>query len=459
MNRPSAKQIATLEASGQFDSEWYVSAYPDVSRLDISPAVHYLRYGHLLDRDPSPRFSTFFARTALGVKYDAEPISWLASFQDTTKPAPTLKPDKILAAANQLILNGSHELALNLADKFIPRCFHHGVQVLHANYAATYHDYQRWIKHLNQFFNPYGAPALSSNGAGALFDSIFCPLHDKRDSGPLISVIMPAKNAAKTIVRAAQSILNQTWKNLELLIIDDCSNDETLVLVKSLAEADCRVKILSNPISVGPYVSKNKALSCAEGEFVTGHDADDWAFPNRLELHYRHALTHSAPASLSYMLRMSSSGSVDNFTPVGAYSLDGVLRLAPISLFVNREWMLASVGYWDSVRFGADSEMIARIQKIIGGPLPVIKKVGMICLESPDGLTNHPVHGIRADKGKLSKVRSLYKTAWSVWHSTCEREGELRLKFPPDAPPYDIPPQMHVACDEIQQVIRSSSFR
>src|SRR5690606_13076944 len=103
-------------------------------------------------------------------------------------------------------------------------------------------------------------------------------------SGPLVSVLMPAFNAERTLKTAASSILQQTWRSLELIIVDDASTDATWRIAQDIAAADSRVTVRRNTTSVGPYVCKNLMLNLVQGEYITCHDADDWAHPQRLEI-------------------------------------------------------------------------------------------------------------------------------------------------------------------------------
>ena len=84
-------------------------------------------------------------------------------------------------------------------------------------------------------------------------------------------VMMPAWNSEDTLEAAAMSILDQTWQNLELLIVDDASHDDTWAVMEILARRDERVRITRNKVNVGPYVSKNVALGHARGDWITGH--------------------------------------------------------------------------------------------------------------------------------------------------------------------------------------------
>ena len=100
---------------------------------------------------------------------------------------------------------------------------------------------------------------------------------------PKISVIMAVYNEEKYIREAIESILNQTFKDFEFIIVDDGSTDRTLEILKKYAKKDSRIKILRNEKNLGLTKSLNKALKVAKGEYIARIDAGDLCDPKRLE--------------------------------------------------------------------------------------------------------------------------------------------------------------------------------
>jgi glycosyltransferase involved in cell wall biosynthesis len=100
---------------------------------------------------------------------------------------------------------------------------------------------------------------------------------------PAVSVIMPAYNAAPYIERAVESILNQTFRDLELIIVDDCSTDTTWDVINTMAARDERIRLARNEKNSGPATAINKAVSMARAPLLAGMDADDVSVPHRLE--------------------------------------------------------------------------------------------------------------------------------------------------------------------------------
>jgi len=113
---------------------------------------------------------------------------------------------------------------------------------------------------------------------------------------PSISVIIPAYNAEKTIKETIQSVLNQTWQDFELLIINDGSQDATLEVIKSIQ--DPRIKIFSYP-NAGSSASRNRGIAIAKGEYISFIDADDLWTADKLEAQYK-ALQENSQAAVAY---------------------------------------------------------------------------------------------------------------------------------------------------------------
>ena len=98
---------------------------------------------------------------------------------------------------------------------------------------------------------------------------------------PLVSIMMPAYNVGKYIGRAIESVLAQTYENWELIIVDDCSPDNTYEIATSYK--DPRIRILRHEQNMGVGHSRNDALSASTGQWVAVLDADDEWLPKRLE--------------------------------------------------------------------------------------------------------------------------------------------------------------------------------
>ena len=97
----------------------------------------------------------------------------------------------------------------------------------------------------------------------------------------LVSIIMPSYNTAEYIGESIKSVLNQTYSNWELIIVDDCSNDNTDEIVASFN--DERIKYIKNEKNSGAAISRNRALREAKGKWIAFLDSDDLWMPEKLE--------------------------------------------------------------------------------------------------------------------------------------------------------------------------------
>ncbi|WP_281699511.1 glycosyltransferase family 2 protein [Cetobacterium somerae] len=101
---------------------------------------------------------------------------------------------------------------------------------------------------------------------------------------PLVSIITPSYNSEKFIKETIESVLNQTYINWELLIVDDCSTDESPKIIKEYSKIDHRIKYLRNEKNSGPAITRNRGLDIAKGKYIAFLDSDDFWDKQKLEL-------------------------------------------------------------------------------------------------------------------------------------------------------------------------------
>ncbi len=169
-----------------------------------------------------------------------------------------------------------------------------------------------------------------------------------------ISVLMPAYNAADTIAMAMKCVLGQTWTNLELIVVDDGSSDNTWSVIEFTAKRDARVVPIRHPQNRGVYQARNTALSRATGDLVTVHDADDWSHPEKLALQAI-AIGKSRLVNLTKQIRV-----LDDMR-VYVKPDSGMLLYCYPSLMMTRN-VLEELGAWDEARTGADGELWERLR-------------------------------------------------------------------------------------------------
>jgi glycosyltransferase involved in cell wall biosynthesis len=113
---------------------------------------------------------------------------------------------------------------------------------------------------------------------------------------PKISVVMAVYNGESHIRSSVESILNQAYRDFEFIIVDDCSSDDTVNIIKTYN--DSRIRIICNEKNIGQTKSLDEGLRIAKGEFIARIDVDDTAFPGRLEKQLNYMLKHSEYAAI-----------------------------------------------------------------------------------------------------------------------------------------------------------------
>jgi glycosyltransferase involved in cell wall biosynthesis len=127
-----------------------------------------------------------------------------------------------------------------------------------------------------------------------------------------VSVIMPVFNAEKFLKDAIRSVLSQTYENLELLIVDDCSNDNSLQICNDFKEKDSRVKVFKNDLNRGTGFSRNFALEKATGRYISFLDADDIWKENKLEKQVNFMTEFSVPITFCFYELIDENGDSKN---------------------------------------------------------------------------------------------------------------------------------------------------
>lgn len=100
---------------------------------------------------------------------------------------------------------------------------------------------------------------------------------------PSLSVLMPVFNSEQFVAEAIKSVLNQSFKDFEFLILDDCSADKSFKIINDFEKKDPRIKVYKNEKNLGVVESRNKLINLSKGKYIAWLDSDDIALPNRFE--------------------------------------------------------------------------------------------------------------------------------------------------------------------------------
>ncbi len=277
---------------------------------------------------------------------------------------------------------------------------------------------QRRLELVNTFYKKNGIAPLRKKDA----DAPLCITNLSADitpsseggTGPKVSIIVPVYNGAKTLENTLDGLLAQSWINLEILVVDDCSTDCTAEIIAAYKARDPRVVALRTPENFGSYTARNLALSQARGDLITVHDANDWSHPQKIALQATHmAQNQDIVANHTHRARVD-----DNLIYLGKFRYKWRLVDWDPSSFMIRSEAARSLGGWDPVRISADSEFIERARQVFGtqvvslpenlGPLSfAYVEQGSLTSSGPThGRTIH--HGVRREYGESSRYwRSL----------------------------------------------------
>jgi len=162
-----------------------------------------------------------------------------------------------------------------------------------------------------------------------------------------------------------------------------------------------------------------------------------------------------------HMLRVQPSGLVSTAT-ASSFSPDGVARQAFVSAMYETRLLRESLGYWDSVRYGADGEMIRRAKMFLGAGFHEIKSIGVLLADRPKSLgkqgyrTNPALHR-EPSQSWAGSTRDAYRAAHEAWHAATKKEGEsIYLPFPLRTRPFLAPQEMVIGIDEVCACLRGT---
>lgn len=356
----------------------------------------------------------------------------------------------VVAKANELLLKGKADAAVSFIRNFGGPDMQPAAHALLANEHIK--NEKEWLKQLNLYLDQYKVlPLQLKPGRQPRLFRLSAHADYSIDDGPLVTIIMAAYNAERTIEMAVRSILAQTWRRFELFVVDDRSTDKTPEILNRLALEDPRVTVLRNPVNVGPYVSRNRVLQIARGSYVTCHDADDWAFPQRIEMQVEAMRAGELGALTMRCVRMDETGKISRIGNEDRRTHDGILRTCYASGFFDMVLMREKLGYWDSVRFDADTEMLIRTSLAVGSGIRDIFRACEIYYVNPDSLTNNPETGT-LDRG-TSPVRTEYRNSWRDWHRSLARDS---VYLALGRRPFPAPGRMLVSREDIDACIEAS---
>ena len=124
---------------------------------------------------------------------------------------------------------------------------------------------------------------------------------------PTVSIIVPVYNVEAYLTECLRSIVNQTFQDMEIILVDDGSTDRSPEIMKVFADKDRRIKIITQP-NGGVSAARNKGLHAASGEYILFIDSDDTILPNTIKTLYNQSLEIQCDLLLGNVTRIYSNG-------------------------------------------------------------------------------------------------------------------------------------------------------
>ena len=187
-------------------------------------------------------------------------------------------------------------------------------------------------------------------------------------SGPLISVVIPTFNRERTILRSIASVLNQSYSNIELLIVDDCSTDNTQSIISTIS--DNRVRYLKSQTNIGAGAARNLGAKEARGVYIAFQDSDDQWRNDKLQLQYRAAQLHPESIIITRMRRHNYPKGQSPIIPLSSIA-PGPISNSQVALgnivgmptvFLKREIFLDNP-FDENLRYCEDAEWGYRVSR------------------------------------------------------------------------------------------------
>jgi len=236
-------------------------------------------------------------------------------------------------------------------------------ELAHPANGAPDASHDTWLQLFNRRFEQFGMlPIALAEGSGEPFDRVTVDVPDSRRiaNGPLVTVIMSTFKPGRSFRTAVQSLINQTWQNLEILVIDDDSPAEYDALLAEVTELDPRIELIRMPANGGTYRIRNEGIGRSRGEIVTFQDSDDWAHPERIARQITPLLDQpDLMATHCRCVRVFPNLSTLN---VG---MNSFRRCAPSTMF-RKHAVIAALGGYDQTRKEADNEFYERLSVVFG---------------------------------------------------------------------------------------------
>lgn len=286
-------------------------------------------------------------------------------------------------------------------------------------------DVDEWLAEINDMYERAGlSRLLLADGSAPAFLRLKAEIPERVMDGPLVSIVMPVYKPDEYTDLAIQSALNQSYRNIEIIIVDDGSGGDAAERLNKWLALDRRVQVVINEPNAGAYTSRNIGYSKARGEFITIFDGDDWQHPQKIDLLVRGARQQTDGRLVSAPWTRVDEDLFFHYRGWrGAF-----ITPAHVSTMFHTATIRERLGHWDSVRKAADTEFILRYQTLVNGKAPFEVCEAPLTL-SLVGATNLSMEDFRL--GYRSPDRMSYRDSYEHWHKMIQAgEHSGYLGFP-----------------------------
>ncbi len=314
---------------------------------------------------------------------------------------------------------------------------------------------------LNRLLEAYGMPPLAPLDADLPLNpcNVGVPAALPGRHGPLVTILMTSFNSGARFSAAIESALRQTYEDLEVIVVDDASGDDTPDVIQAWADRDPRVRMIRLRNNVGTYLAKSIGLHHARGEFVTCLDSDDWSHPLKLEWQVAPLLRdESLIATTSCAVRIHDDGSINTSSHAD------LVHFNYSSLLFRRSRVLRETGAWDcGVRMGADTEFFWRLRSVYGPRSIRQVREPLSLLSYRKGTLTTTQDGVGFQGGRFPPSRLAYTESFNAWHIDCLRagrmpEGGADPAFWIDSRPFEAPEEMRVDAVRARRALQESGL-
>lgn len=204
---------------------------------------------------------------------------------------------------------------------------------------------------------------------------------------PKVSVVMPVYNREKYVAESVASIINQTFTDLEFIIIEDGSTDSTFEILKTFN--DNRIKLIRKSDNKGNYSARNEGMELASGKYICVMDSDDIALPNRLKVQYDFMEANKQFGLCGSFAKVVDSEEIitapDNYNEIKVWSMSNIMFRHP-TVFIRTEFLKKNnLRYNDSYLYAGDYDFLVRATHLF--PVTNIQEVLLEYRRHPDQIS------------------------------------------------------------------------